>query len=202
MSNRKTSFASAAGAAAGLMAVVALAGADRRLVSGLLSAGHGLARTAGSHPRPGGRTACGCERSAMPSAVTSVRVIRLPAMSQLGQTAAAEAAARRHRAGSGEGARPGPTPLQPTEVAARGAQLPGSAGRRIPAGVHGRRPQPSPGHRCGHWMRGCHGHRTRRRQMGSAVIVVLGDAVQADRHRGPGALPVTPATTSRLAEAA
>jgi hypothetical protein len=33
--------------------------------------------------------------------------------------------------------------------------------------------------------------------MGSAIIVVLGDLVQADRHRGPGALPVTPARTPR-----
>jgi hypothetical protein len=87
MSNRKTSFASAAGAAAGLMAVVALAGCGQSTAGGATSAGHG----SGAHGRqsPAGRAGAPMRLRTVcdaPSAVTSVRVIRLPAMSQLGQT--------------------------------------------------------------------------------------------------------------------
>jgi hypothetical protein len=86
MSNLKTSLANAAAAGLTAIAVVALAGCGQAS-GGVTPAGHGSGAHGGQSPagRAGApirlRTVCDA-----PSAVTSVRVTRLPAMSQLGQT--------------------------------------------------------------------------------------------------------------------
>ncbi|HYS33828.1 MAG TPA: hypothetical protein VEM58_16355 [Streptosporangiaceae bacterium] len=93
MSKRKTSIATWAAGAAGLVviATAALAGC------GQVGAGQGAPRAAGSGPRAGqsravqspgqpGAPMAVWSVCADPAAVTSVRVVRLPSRSQLGQT--------------------------------------------------------------------------------------------------------------------
>jgi hypothetical protein len=86
MSNLKTFLANAAAAGLTVIAVAALAGCGPASAGGATSAGHG----SGTHGRqsPAGRAGAPMRLTVCdaPSAVTSVRVTRLPAMSQLGQT--------------------------------------------------------------------------------------------------------------------